>query len=395
MTQNPMTARSEAATADIRPFRIAVPQADIDDLNSRLRNTRWPDELSGVGWNYGIPLERVKRLADYWRTAYNWREHEARLNTFPQYTTTVDRQHIHFLHVRSKEPDAIPLLMTHGWPGSIAEFVKVIDPLVDPRTHRGDAADAFHIVAPSIPGFGFSGPTHETGWDVKRTAAAFALLMSRLGYDRYGTHGGDWGSAITRELGQRHPENVIGLHFNTLATAPSGDPDEMKLLTDHEKTQLDAAQRFLRSGSGYYAIQSTRPQTLAYALTDSPVGQLAWMAEKFREWSDHTESDEAVDRDQLLTNVSIYWFTQTANSSARLYAEFSRGGHGWGAIEPSIVPAGVALFPREVFPPIRRFAERSNNIVHWSEFDRGGHFPAMEQPDLLVGDIRTFFRKCR
>jgi len=272
------------------------------------------------------------------------------------------------------------------------EFVKVIGPLVDPCAHGAAATDAFHVVAPSIPGFGFSGPTREAGWDVKRIAAAFAQLMDRLGYQRYGAQGGDWGSAITRQLGLLQPDHVIGLHLNTLGTSPSGDPEEMKLLTDKEKDYLEAAQRFRQQGSGYFMIQSSRPQTLSYGLTDSPVGQLAWIAEKFAEWSD---SQSAIDRDQMLTNVSVYWFTRTANSSARLYLEFARSGSSWGKIESSSVPTGVAVFPHEIAPPIRRFAERANNIVHWSEFDRGGHFAAMEQPDLLVGDIREFFRRFR
>ena len=379
-------------STDVTPFRIDVPDAEIDDLRRRLRDTRWPDELPGVGWGYGIPLGYVKELAGYWGTAYDWRENEARLNEFPQFTTTIDGQNIHFLHVRSQEPDALPLLITHGWPGSVVEFVKIVGPLVDPRAHGAAATHAFHVVAPSIPGFGFSGPTREAGWDVKRIAAAFAQLMGRLGYQRYGAQGGDWGSAITRQLGLLQPDHVIGLHLNTLATPPSGDPEEMKLLTDKEKGYIDAAQRFRQHGSGYFMIQSSRPQTLAYALTDSSVGQLAWIAEKFAEWSD---SESAVDRDQLLTNVSVYWFTRTANSSARLHLEFARSGSSWGKIESSTVPTGVAVFPHEIAPPIRRFAERANNIVHWSEFDRGGHFAAMEQPDLLVADIREFFRRFR
>jgi epoxide hydrolase len=383
------------AGPDILPFRIDIPQADIDDLHKRLRNTRWPDELPGAGWNYGIPLSYVRHLTEYWVTAYNWRENEARLNEFPQFTTSIDGQNVHFLHVRTQEANALPLLITHGWPGSIVEFVKIIGPLVDPRAHGGDPADAFHVVAPSIPGYGFSGPTREAGWDVKRIATAFAKLMSRLGYQRYGAQGGDWGSAISRQLGLLDPDHVIGLHFNTLAAPPSGDPEEMKLLSEKEKTYLEAAQRFRQQGSAYFVIQTSRPQTLAYALTDSAVGLLAWIAEKFREWSDPAEGEDSIERDQLLTNVSIYWFTQTANSSARLYFEFMRSGSSWGRVEPSTVPTGVAVFPREIAPPIRRFAERSNNIVHWSEFDRGGHFAAMEQPELLVADIRTFFRRFR
>lgn len=379
-------------SADPKPYRIEVAEADIDDLRDRLTRTRWTGELPGVGWSYGIPLEYVQDLAGHWRSAYDWRASEARLNQFPQFTTEIDGQNVHFLHVRSQQPDALPLLIIHGWPGSVVEFMNVIGPLVDPAAHGGSASDAFHVVAPSIPGFGFSGPTHEPGWDVKRVAAAFATLMDRLGYDCYGAQGGDWGSAISRQLGLLEPGHLVGLHLNTLATPPSGDPEEMQLLTDREKGFLESAQRFRQQGSGYYMIQSSRPQTLAYGLADSPVGQLAWIAEKFSEWSDNRNR---IDRELLLTNVSVYWFTNTANSSARMYAEFARSGIAWGRIEPSTVPTGVAVFPYEISPPIRRFAEPANNIVHWSEFDRGGHFAAMEVPDLLVGDIRDFFRRFR
>jgi microsomal epoxide hydrolase len=380
----------------IRPFRVDVPQADIDDLRERLARTRWPDELPGAGWSYGIPLGYMKELAEYWRTGFDWRKHEAQLNKFPQFTTTIDGQNVHFLHVRSSEPHALPLLMTHGWPGSVVEFLEVIQPLTDPRGHGGDPKDAFDVVAPSIPGFGFSGPTRETGWGVKRIAQAFAELMNRLGYSRYGAQGGDWGSAISRELGLLDPDHVIGLHLNTLATPPSGDPAEMALLTDAEKGYLEAAARFRVSGTGYFMQQSSKPQTLAYGLTDSPAGQLAWIAEKFKEWTDSSDVvEDAVSRDRLLTNVSVYWFTGTANSSARLYYEFAHSGSSWGKVETSTAPTGVAVFPREIAPPIRRFAEKSNNIAHWSEFDRGGHFAAMEEPDLLVGDVREFFRALR
>ena len=388
-----MADRNEPATdAELRPFKLHVPQADIDDLHRRLRNTRWPDEIPDVGWEYGIPLAYVKALADHWLNAFDWREHEARINEFPQYLTKIDGQRVHFLHVRSQQPGAIPLLMTHGWPGSVVEFMKVIGPLVNPGAHGGEGAPAFHVIAPSIPGYGFSGPTRERGWDVKRIAAAFVELMRRLGYDRYGVQGGDWGSAISRRVGLLDPAHVIGAHFNTLAAPPSGDPEEMKLLTERERGYLESAQRFRQQGSGYFMIQGSRPQTLAYALTDSPVGQLAWIAEKFHEWSDRAEGAvEAIDRDQMLTNISVYWFTGTANSAARLYYEFGHSGSSWGQVEMSSVPSGVAVFPGEIAPPIRRFAEASNNIVHWTEFDRGGHFAAMEQPDLLVQDIREFF----
>jgi microsomal epoxide hydrolase len=386
-----MDSHTESRETGIRPFRIDIPQADLDDLRARLARTRWPDQLPGAGWDYGIPLEYVKELAEYWRTSYDWRAHEKRLNAFAQFTTTIDGQNIHFLHVRSPEPDALPLIITHGWPGSIAEFMEVIGPLTDPRAHNGDPADAFHLVVPSIPGFGFSGPTGDRGWNVRRVALAWDELMQRLGYQRYGAQGGDWGSSISRELGLIVPEHLVGVHLNMLF---SQRPDDVTDLTDEEQARLQALRQFRTTGSGYGAIQSTRPQTLAYGLTDSPAGQLAWIAEKFGEWTDGGLPDEAVDRDQLLTNVMLYWLTGTAGSSARLYYEAAHSGT-WGPPVTSTAPTGVAVFPREIAPPIRRFAELSNNIVHWAEFDRGGHFAAMEAPELLVGDVREFFRPLR
>ncbi|MDQ6921781.1 MAG: epoxide hydrolase, partial [Candidatus Dormibacteraeota bacterium] len=354
--------------------------------------TRWPDELPGAGWSLGIPLTYMRELAEYWRSAYDWRAEEARLNRFPQFTTTIDGQNVHFLHVRSPEPGALPLIITHGWPGSVAEFIEVIGPLSDPRSRGGDPRDAFHVVAPSIPGFRFSGPTREAGWNVRRIATAWAELMRRLGYERYGAQGGDWGSGISRDLGIIDPEHVAGVHLNMLLTFPTGDPSQMDL-TEDEKGRLAGLTRFNRELSGYSVIQSTRPQTLAYGLTDSPAGQLAWIVEKFKDWTDSSQvPEDAVDRDRMLTNVMLYWLTGTANSSARLYQEAAAS---WGRVEPSTTPTGVAVFPRDIGRPVRRFAEMNNNIVHWSEFDRGGHFAAMEEPDLLVGDVRTFFRKVR
>ncbi len=387
-----MKAPETAADADIRPFSIDIPQADLDDLHERLARTRWPDELPGAGWSRGIPLTYMRELAEYWRSAYDWRAEEARLNRFPQFTTTIDGQNVHFLHVRSPEPDALPLIITHGWPGSVAEFIEVIGPLSDPRSRGGDPRDAFHVVAPSIPGFRFSGPTREAGWNVRRIATAWAELMRRLGYERYGAQGGDWGSGISRDLGIIDPEHVAGVHLNMLLTFPTGDPSQMDL-TEDEKGRLAGLTRFNRELSGYSVIQSTRPQTLAYGLTDSPAGQLAWIVEKFKDWTDSSQvPEDAVDRDRMLTNVMLYWLTGTANSSARLYQEAAAS---WGRVEPSTTPTGVAVFPRDIGRPVRRFAEMNNNIVHWSEFDRGGHFAAMEEPDLLVGDVRTFFRKVR
>ncbi|PWC04211.1 epoxide hydrolase family protein [Agromyces badenianii] len=383
----------EINTTAIRPFRIEIPQAQLDDLNARLSATRWADELPDVGWTYGTPVSYLKELAEHWRTSYDWREHEAKLNDFPQFTTTIDGQNVHFLHVRSPEPHAMPLIITHGWPGSIVEFMNIIGPLTDPRAHGGDPADAFHVIAPSMPGFGFSGPTRETGWDMARIARAWAELMSRLGYERYGAQGGDTGAVISPMLGRIDSGHVVGVHVNGSLGFPSGDPAELADLTEAEQARLAAMQRQMADGTGYAVIQSTRPQTVGVGLADSPAGQLAWIVERFKEWTDPAAElpEDAVDRDQMLTNISVNWLTETATSAARLYKE---GQASWGqAAQRSEVPSGVAVFPGDF--GIRAIAERDDNVVHWSEFDRGGHFPAMEVPDLLVADVRTFFRELR
>jgi len=372
-------------STEIRPFRIAVPEADLTDLRDRLARTRWPDELPGVGWDRGVPLTYLRELVEYWSTGYDWREQEARLNAFPQFTTTIDGQDIHFLHVRSPEPDAMALVLTHGWPDSIVEFLDVIGPLTDPRAYGGDPGDAFHLVIPSLPGYGFSGPTTERGWELHRIAQAWATLMTRLGYERYGAQGGDWGAGIACELGAIDTR-VVGVHLNYLLTLPS-DVAELTELSDVDKSRLARFQQFLQDQSGYLQVQVTRPQTLAYSLADSPVGQLAWMAEKFKEWA-----DTDIDRDTLLTNVMLYWLTNTGGSSARLYYEYA---HTPRRSEAYTVPTGVAVFANDLIPPIRALADRILNVVHWTEHDRGGHFAALEQPTLLTEDIRTFFRTLR
>jgi epoxide hydrolase len=377
------------ANTAIRPFRIDIPQADLDDLNERLARVRYPDELPGTGWDLGVPTGYLAELVDYWRTGYDWRAHERRWNEFPQFTTTIDGQNVHFLHILSPEPDALPLILTHGWPGSFIEFLDVIGPLSDPRAHGAPDAPAFHLVIPSIPGYGFSGPTTERGWNVNRVARAWAELMARLGYQRYGAQGGDWGTAISMELGHVDAEHVIGVHVNGLMTFPTGAPGELDNLSDQDMARLGLYERMRNDFGGYLAIQSTRPQTLAFGLADSPAGQLAWITEKFKEWTDSRDRPEdAVDRDALLTNVTLYWLTNTAASSARFYYEFaqSRSHPTW-----SQTPLGVAVFPRDGVLPIRPLAERAANIARWTEFDRGGHFAALEQPELLTTDVRAFF----
>ncbi|WP_405953921.1 epoxide hydrolase family protein [Streptomyces phaeochromogenes] len=387
----------------IRPFVLGIPQSDLDDLNARLDLTRWPDELPGVGWEYGVPRDYLKELARYWRHTYDWRAAEARLNEWPQFTTTIDGTNVHFAHIRSPEPDATPLIITHGWPGSIVEFLDVVGPLADPRAHGGDPADAFHVVLPSIPGFGLSGPTRDTGWELRRVGAAFAELMDRLGYPRFGAQGGDWGAGISRELGRAFPDRVMGVHLNLLPGAHASaepTPEELAALSPPERDKTLASWRrneeWTRERLGYATVQMTRPQTLSYGLTDSPVGQLAWIVEKFKEWTDsHDRPEDAVDRDQLLTNVMLYWLTGTAGSSARIYYERAHAA-GWGEpVQPSTAPTALAVFPWDNFIPLRHVADRTENIVRWTEFDRGGHFAAMEEPDLLVGDVRAFFRELR
>jgi microsomal epoxide hydrolase len=387
------------------PFRIDIPQADLDDLDRRLAATRWPAEPPpGTGWDRGVPQDYLKELTDYWRTAYDWRAAEARLNQFPQFTTEIDGANVHFLHVRSPQPRALPLILTHGWPGSVAEFLDVIGPLTNPAAHgagaggdRSEPANAFHLVVPSVPGYGFSGPVGETGWDLVRVARAWAELMRRLGYERYVVQGGDFGALVSIVLAGLDPEHVAGVHVNFLITPPA-DPAQLADLSESDRDRLARMARFVAEQSGYMKLQSTRPQTLSYGLTDSPVGQLAWIIEKFREWTDSADvPEDAVDRDLLLTNATIYWLTATAGSSAQLYYEAAdmlpTAAAPPSPPPPLPVPLGVAVFPHDIILPVRRLAERSfPNLVHWAELDRGGHFAAMEEPDLFVGDLRAFAR---
>ncbi|SEG75380.1 Pimeloyl-ACP methyl ester carboxylesterase [Thermomonospora echinospora] len=376
----------------IRPFRIEIPQADIDDLRERLARTRWAADLPGTGWERGVPTAYLRELAEYWAGDYDWRVHEAALNDLPQFTTTIDGAGVHFLHVRSPEPEATPLMLLHGWPGSVVEFTDLIGPLTDPATHGGDPADAFHLVIPSLPGYGFSGPLPGPGWTDGRTATALTELMSRLGYERYGVQGGDVGAFVAPLMGRVAPEHVIGVHVNALVTFPTGDPADMAALTGAERERLALMKQWQEKMGAYLQLQGTRPQTLAHSLTDSPAGQLAWIVEKFKDWTDPAADlpEDAVDRDRILTDVGVYWFTGTAGSAAHTYYERFNDPAMWAPSGRSPVPTGVAVFTTDV--SIRRFAEKAHNIVHWSEFDRGGHFAALEAPDLLAGDIREFFR---
>lgn len=381
------------AVTKIEPFEIAVPEEDLRDLSERLARTRWAAPLPGTGWDRGIPVDYVRELADHWATGYDWRRHEARLNELPQFIAEIDGQPIHFIHVRSPEPGATPLVLTHGWPGSVVEFLDVIGPLTDPAAHGGEADIAFDLVIPSLPGFGFSSPLTAPGWDTTKTAQAWARLMHGLGYERYGAQGGDTGAVVSPQIGREDPEAVVGVHVNGLFTFPSGDPKDLEGLTEAEQERLAEMGRNRQTGLGYAMIQSTRPQTIGYGLVDSPAAQLAWIVEKFHQWGDPAVElpAEAIDRDAMLTDVSLYWFTGTAASAADLYYEEAAS---WGRRNSRFgVPTAVALFPRDT--TIRSLAEQQHDIVRWSEFDRGAHFPAMEAPDLLVGDIRAFFAGLR
>jgi pimeloyl-ACP methyl ester carboxylesterase len=374
-----------AGDADVQPFRLDVAQADLDDLRDRLDRTRWPDELPGVEWAYGVPLDHVHTLVDHWRTGWNWRAQEARLNEFPQFTTTIDGENVHFLHVRSPEPDALPLIATHGWPMTVVEYLDVIGPLTDPRAHGADPADAFHLVIPSRPGVGLSGPTRAPGWDMRRVARAWVELMDRLGYDRFGAHGNDSGSMVSPEVGRHAPDRVVGVHVTQLFSFPSGDPSEFEGMTDEDFAALKFLEDFMAAGGlAYNQYQSAQPQTLTYALQDSPAGWLAWVSQLYRDWTDP---------DYVLTNAALYWLTGTIGSSMRYYFEEAHAQDR--PTEPTTVPTGVAIFAED-FQSVPKLARRDHaNIVHWRHYDRGSHFAPYDAADLLVADLRDFYRPLR
>ncbi len=375
----------------MEPFKVDVPDEVLEDLHRRLANTRFPAQIEGAGWDYGTELGYLKELVAYWLEQYDWRAHETRINSFEQYTADVDGQRLHFLHARSPEKGAVPLVLVHGWPGSVVEFLEVLGPLSDPASHGGDPADAFHVVAPSLPGYGFSGPTTEASWDSRRIAGAFAELMSRLGYERFGAQGGDWGSMVCSQLALIEPKRLLGLHLNMVIAGPpeGGDLSE---LSENDMAALADMANYEQVDSGYSKIQGTKPQTLGYGLNDSPAGLAAWIIEKFRTWSDcDGDVERSFTKDELLTNIMLYWVSETANSSARLYYETQKSGR-FGLPGARIeVPTGCAIFPREIIRAPRRWAEAQYHVVHWSEMPRGGHFAAFEEPELFVKDVRAFF----
>jgi pimeloyl-ACP methyl ester carboxylesterase len=383
---------------EVTPCRIEVPEADLRELRDRLARTRWPEAETVEDWSQGVPLAYLRELCRHWAEGYDWRATEARLNALPQFRTEIDGLGIHFLHVRSPRPDALPLVLTHGWPGSVVEFLEVIGPLSDPATHGGVAADAFHVVCPSLPGYGFSDKPARPGWGVERIARAWTRLMDRLGYRRYGAAGGDWGTSVSTSIAQQDAGRVVGIHLTPPLAPP--DPATFDELTERERAALASLERTAEWDSGYSKEHATRPQTIGYALVDSPAALCAWIVEKFWAWTDcdgHPEN--ALTRDQMLDHVMLYWLPGAGASSARLYWESIRRVDAWisGPLDDAVsVPVGCSIFPKELQRPSRRWAERRFlDIRHWNELDRGGHFAAVEQPERYVDEVRAFFRLVR
>jgi pimeloyl-ACP methyl ester carboxylesterase len=380
------------------PFQITVSDAALDDLRRRIAAARWPEAETVPDWSQGVPLAFLRDLCRYWTDQYDWRATEARLNALPQFRTDIDGLSIHFAHVRSPQPDALGLVLTNGWPGSLAEYGKVVGPLTDPARYGGDPSDAFHLVMPTLPGYGFSAKPAEPGWGVQRIAGAWAELMARLGYQRYGAHGSDWGNSVTTAIGQQDPAHVVGIHPVPPIVPP--DPSTFNDLTEFEQESLAAVRRSGADGGGYAAEQSTRPQTIGYSLVDSPVGLCAWIAEKYWSWADHGgDLSDVISRDELLDTVMLYWLPATGASAARLYWESFRQVSAWftEAVGDTVdVPAGCSIFPADMPRPSRRWAARRyTDIRYWNELERGGHFPALEQPEVFVRELRAFFRIVR
>ena len=379
------------ATEEIRPFHISVPQEAIADLRARLRATRFPNEQPVKDWSQGVPLAQAEALVHYWESRYDWRRFETELNSFQHFRTLIDGLGIHFIHARSPHADALPIILTHGWPGSIAEFMKIIRPLTNPTDHGGRVQDAFHVVVPSLPGFGFSDKPTETGWNVSRIAFAWSELMQRLGYQRWVAQGGDWGAGTTTALAQIMPPGLVGVHLSWQFVFPEQIPEQLSF---EEKRAVEGAKFFLGEGNGYFRQQSTRPQTVGYGLADSPAGQALWIYEKFQAWTDNKGlPEDALSMDQMLDNISIYWFTNSAASSARIYWENRGASFSGGKVT---LPVAASVFPREIFRAPKSWAEQTySNLIHWNELDRGGHFAAFEEPDLFVQELRTAFTSLR
>ena len=382
---------------NIEPFRIHVPEAVLEDLKRRLERTRWPDDIPGSGWDYGADLAYVKELVDYWRTTFDWRAQEAALNRMPQFIAKVAGSTIHFVHERGKGPKPMPLVITHGWPGSFCEMQKILPMLTDPASHGGDAADAFDVVVPSLPGYGFSGHPQERGMNNNRVAELWKeLMVEGLGYHRFGAQGGDWGGMVSSRLGFDFPENILGVHINLVTGVPDYRAPGQRELSPAEREFLQQARYWIEAEGGYFHIQRTKPQTLSYGLNDSPAGLAAWIVEKFQAWSDcGGDVESSFTKDELLTNITVYWVTQTIGSSARHYYENRTGPWRFEPGQRVEVPCAVAVFPAEISRPPREWAERTHNVQRWTEMPRGGHFAAVEEPQLLAEDIRAFFRPLR
>jgi pimeloyl-ACP methyl ester carboxylesterase len=381
-----------AATDDITPFKVSVPQSAIDDMKRRLKNTRWPEKETVSDWSQGVPLEKAKALVGHWAEKYDWRKFEKKLNAFPQFRTKIDGLGIHFIHVKSKHENALPMIMTHGWPGSVIEFLDIIGPLTDPTAHGGRAEDAFDVVIPSLPGFGWSDKPAETGWDTVRTGKAWGVLMQRLGYKKWVAQGGDWGAGVTHALGHIKPEGLVAAHVNWAFVFPEKLPDNP---TPAEQKAIDGAKRFTTDGYGYFKEQMTRPQTIGYSLADSPVGLATFIYEKFQAWTDNKGNPEdALTVDQMLDDISIYWLTDTGASSARFYWENAKyAGFNAGHID---LPMAASMFPKEIFTVPKAWAEMYwSNIFYWNELEHGGHFAAFEQPEVFTEEMRKAFKSIR
>jgi pimeloyl-ACP methyl ester carboxylesterase len=373
----------------IKPFHLQIPDPQLQDLRRRLEMVRWPEAATAPGWTQGVPLHAAQSLHAHWLERYDWRRCEAQLNAFGQFQTEIDGLNIHFLHVRSRHDGALPLLLTHGWPGSVVEFLKTIEPLTDPESHGGQASDAFHLVIPSLPGYGFSDKPAATGWGAERIGAAWIQLMRRLGYSRYVAQGGDWGAAVTSAMATAAPPELAAVHFNFVLAFPA--PEDMTSLTEAEIKSLADAKRFNEEGSGYSALQGTKPQTLGYALTDSPIGQAMWIYEKFAAWCDNGDNPGSVlSLDDIIDNIMLYWLPGTAASSARLYWQSLKKF----SAEPIGLPVACSIFPEEIIRPSRRWAARKySNLLYWGEPAKGGHFAAFEQPQLFVSELRQAFSR--
>ncbi len=381
---------------DVKPFEIHVSDEVLADLRQRLPDTRWPDELPGTGWDYGSNLAYMKELVDYWRDGFDWRAQEKLINSFQHFKADVDGLDIHFIHERGKGPNSMPLVITHGWPGTFFEMHKIIPLLADPASHGGDAADSFDVVAPSLPGFGFSGHARERGMEVGKTAALWVKLMDGLGYPRFASQGGDIGAGVTSRLGYGHAESLIGIHLTSITRPTPYLGPGAKELTEAEKTLVSDREQWQQAEGGYAHIQGTKPQTLAYGLNDSPAGLAAWIVEKYRTWSDcNGDVERRFTKDELLTTVTIYWVTESISSSTRMYKENQSYTWTMGRDEKIQVPTGVAAFPAEISRPPKEWGERSYNLQRWTQMPRGGHFAALEEPHLLAEEVREFFRPLR